>query len=121
MKLLINKIKTVIQDKPSNAFLLFLTGFFFTQFMLVNILYIKQPLGGWVTSIGTFTTPFILFATLLALSACLIALWRTVTTHQRSQKPKVIKASIVRTRKSYSPIDFPKGSTTAVVSGYALG
>ena len=121
MKKLINKINAIIEKKPSNAFLLFLTGFFFIQFMLVNILYIKHPLGGWVTSLGVFTTPFILMVILLALSLCLIALWKSVPKRERSNSSRVIKASIVKTRNSYSPIDYPKGSTTAVVSGYALG
>lgn len=107
--------------KPSNAFLLFFIGFFFTQFMLVNMLYIKQPFGGWVTSIGTFTTSALLFASLLALSVCLIALWRTVAKQESLKDQRVMKGSIVKTRNSYSPIDYPKGSTTAVVSAYALG
>ena len=34
---------------------------------------------------------------------------------------KAIKASVVKIRKNYSPIDFPRGSTQPVVSGYALG
>ena len=129
MKNLIKKIKTIlstlVSKKPSNANLLFLTGFFFAQFMLLNILYTKDPLGGWVTSIGTFSTPFLLLTVLLALSVCLIALWRSVATkvntNENTKESKVIKASIVKTRNSYSPIDYPKGTTKAVVSGYALG
>lgn len=119
MKQLINKIKTVFTTRPSNAFLLFLTGFFFIQFMLVNILYIKQPLGGWVTGIGTFTTPFILFSILLALSICLIALWLSVAKNENSKETAITKATIVKLRNNYSPIDYPKGSTSAVVSGYS--
>jgi len=121
MKHLITKIKTILATKPSNAFLLFLTGFFFAQFMLVNILYTKHPLGGWVTPIGTITTPFILLSFLLALSLCLFLLWRSVSANKQSKELKVMKASIVQTRNSYSPIDYPRGSTKAVVSGYALG
>ena len=118
---IIATVKNTLITKPSNAFLLFLTGFFFTLFMLANILYINHPLGGWVTSIGTFSTPLLLVTVLLALSVCLIVLWRSVTTQGKPKEAKVIKASIVKTRNSYSPIDYPKGTTKAVVSGYALG
>ena len=121
MNNLITKIKTILATKTSNAFLLFLTGFFFAQFMLVNILYTKHPLGGWETSIGIFTNYSIFITFLLVLSLCLFALWRSVAKQESSKEMKVIKASIVKTRNSYSPIDFPKGSTKAVVSGYALG
>ena len=121
MNHLITRIKTVLATKPSNAFLLFLTGFFFAQFMLVNILYTKNPLGGWVTPFGTITTPFILLSFLLVLSLCLIFLWRSVNANKQSKEPKVIKASIVKTQDNYSTIDYPRGSTKAVVSGYALG
>jgi len=86
MNYLITKIKTVLATKPLNAFLLFLTGFFFTQVMLVIILYTKHPYGGWETSIGTFTTRSILVTSLLVLSLCLITLWRSAVT---STKPEV--------------------------------
>lgn len=121
MNYLITKVKTFLSTKPSNAFLLFLTGFFFSQFMLLNILYTKHPLGGWVTPMGTITTPFILLSFLLALSLCLLLLWRSVSANKQSKESKIIKASLVKIRNNYSPIDFPKGSTRAVVSGYAHG
>lgn len=125
MKHLILKIKTILSTflskKPSNAFLLFLAGFFFAQFMLVNILYTKDPLGGWVTSLGTITTASILLAVLLALSVCLIALWKSVAIKETSKELKVVKASITKVQINYSPIDYPRGSTQAVVSGYSLG
>ena len=117
---IIATVKNTLVTKPSNAFLLFLTGFFFTLFMLANILYTNHPLGGWITSVGTFTTTSILLASLTALSVCLIALWRSVATKESTKESKVVKASIVKTRIGYSPIDYPRGSTTAVVSGYAL-
>ena len=81
MNYLITKIKTVFATKPSNAFLLFLTGFFFAQFMLINILYTKHPLGGWETSIGNFTNYSIFITFLLVLSLCLFALWRSVASN----------------------------------------
>ncbi len=81
MNHLIKKIKTVLATKPSNAFLLFLTGFFFAQFMLINILYTKHPLGGWETSIGNFTNYSIFITFLLVLSLCLFALWRSVASN----------------------------------------
>ena len=118
---IIATVKNTLITKPSNAFLLFLTGFFFTLFMLANILYINHPLGGWITSVGTFATTSILLASLTALSVCLIALWRSVVAKESTKESKVVKASIVKTRNSYSPIDYPKGTTKAVVSGYALG
>jgi len=115
MKQIINKIYTIFLARPSNAFLLFLTGFFFIQFMFANILYIKHPFGGWMTSMGTFTNASILFTLLLALSVCMFTLWLSVVKTKRLDNGKVIKSSIVKSRSSYSPIDFPNGTTTAVV------
>lgn len=80
MNTLLTKIKYALATKPSNALLLLLTGFFFTQVMLLIILYTKNPFGGWETSIGTFTTHSILMTSLLVLSLCLITLWRSVVT-----------------------------------------
>jgi len=117
----IRSVKNIFTTRPSNAFLLFLTGFFFTQFMLVNILYIKHPFGGWMTSVGTFTTSSILFTLLFALSLCLIALWRSATKGKNAQESLEIKASIVKLNTHFSPIDYPKGSTQSVVPAYAVG
>ena len=138
------KIKTILSTflakRPSNAFLLFLTGFFFSQFMLVNILYTRDPLGGWVTSVGVISTPAILLAVLFALSLCLIALWKSAATEESSNETKVSetsvnstasvsfltpKSSMAKTQNNYSPIyspiDYPRGTTRAVVSAYAMG
>jgi len=118
MKHFLNTIKTAFTARPSNALLLFLTGILFSLFMLSNVLYIKHPLGGWVTSAGTFTTESILFTLLFALSFSLIALWRSVNASKIEEKSPT--TSVVKIRKSYSPIDYPNGSTKAVVSGYAV-
>ncbi len=79
MNKLINKVKSLLKTKPSNAFLLFLTGFFFAQVLLVNILYSRHPQGGWVTEFGNLPTATVLFGFLFALALCLMALWRSVT------------------------------------------
>ncbi|MEH6455735.1 MAG: hypothetical protein V7749_05400 [Cocleimonas sp.] len=81
----ITKIKTAFATKPSNAFILFLTGFFFVKTMLLIMLYSSHPYGGWETGIGTFTTSSILMSSILVLSLCLIALWRSASTTKRSQ------------------------------------
>lgn len=78
MDFLITKIKHTFTTRPSNAFLLFLTGFFFSQFMLINILYTKHPFGGWETSIGNFTNYSILITFLTILSICLLGLLRSI-------------------------------------------
>ena len=121
MILSINKIKTLLEKKQSNAILLFVTGFFFAQFMLLNILSTINPLGGWVTMIGTFTTTSILLTVLFVLVLCLIALWLSVVKQENVNETKVTKTTVVKMRNNYSPIDHPRGSTQAVVSGYALG
>lgn len=121
MKQLINTIKNGFITRPSNAFLLFITGFFFIQFMLVNILYVKHPLGGWVTSLGTFSTTSILFSLLFVLSLCLFALWRSVSKNKKPQESIELKTSIIKVQNVFSPIDYPKGTTHPLVSAYALG
>ena len=80
MKNLKNKVKTVLATRPANAFLLFLTGFCFSQVLLLNVLYTRHPQGGLVTEFGSFSTAFMLYGFLFALALCLIALWRSVTT-----------------------------------------
>jgi len=79
MNHLIKNIFSVLKNKPSNAFLLFLTGFLFAQVMIVNVLYSRHPQGGWVTEFGNLPTAFILFSLLFTLALCLIVLWRSVT------------------------------------------
>ena len=79
MKTLLIKIKSTLETRPSNAFLLFLTGFLFAQMMLLNVLYSRHPQGGWVTELGNIPTAMLLFGVLFALVLCLIALWRSVT------------------------------------------
>ena len=79
MKHLINNVISVLKTKRSNAFLLFITGFFFAQVMIVNVLYTRHPQGGWVTEFGNIPTVSILFGLLFALALCLMALWRSVT------------------------------------------
>ncbi len=76
---LINKVISLLITKPSNAFLLFLTGFLFVQVMIVNLLYTQHPQGGWVTEFGNLPTVFVLISLLFALALCLMALWRSVT------------------------------------------
>jgi len=115
-------IKNVFTKRPSNAILLFITGFFFTQFMLVNVLYAKHPLGGWVTSLGTFSTSIILFVTYLTLALCLFTfLWRSVNKDRKPQESVQLKTSMVKVQNVFSPIDYPKSTTQPVVSGYSLG
>ena len=80
MKYLLIKIKTSLETRPSNAFLLFLTGFFFVQVLLLNVLYSRHPQGGWLTELGNVPTAFVLFGFLFALALCLVSLWRSVTT-----------------------------------------
>ena len=82
MNHLIKNVFTVLKTKPSNAFLLFLTGFLFAQVMIVNVLYTKHPQGGWATDLGIFTTPSILTSFLLALSLCLFVFWRSLSSEE---------------------------------------
>ena len=86
MKNIINKVKSVLANKPSNAFLLFLTGYLFTQTMLVNILHTKHPHGGWDTGLGMISTHSILMVSLAALSLSLIALWRATDVSASSEQ-----------------------------------
>ena len=79
MNQLINNVISVLTTKPSNAFLIFLTGFFFAQVMIVNVLYSRHPQGGWATDLGLFSTPSILVTFLTVLSLCLFVLWRSVS------------------------------------------
>ncbi|WP_299872739.1 hypothetical protein [uncultured Cocleimonas sp.] len=79
MNQLINKVISLLSKKPSNAFLLFLSGFLFAQVMIVNVLYSRHPQGGWATDLGMFSTPTILVTFLAALSLCLFVLWRSVS------------------------------------------
>ncbi len=118
MKHFLNKIKTVFAARPTNAFLLFIIGLLFSLFMLTNALYIIHPFGGWVTFAGTFTTASILYTLLFALSVSLFALWRSV--NKVSVAKQSPKTRVIKIQKNYSPIDYPKGSTQAVVSGYAV-
>ena len=80
MKTVLIKIKSSLETRPKNAFLLFLTGFLFAQVMLLNVLYTRHPQGGWVTELGNFPTAMILFGLLFTLALCLMVLWRSVTT-----------------------------------------
>jgi hypothetical protein len=80
MNYLIKKVKSGLETRPSNTFLLFLTGFLFAQVLLVNILYTRHPQGGWVTAFGNLPTATVLIASLFVLALCLMALWRSVTT-----------------------------------------
>jgi len=77
MNKLTKKMKSLLKTKPSNAFLLFLTGFFLAQVLLANFLYAQQPQGGWVTALGNITTSSVLSVLLFALGLCLVALWRS--------------------------------------------
>lgn len=88
MNILITKIKMAFRTKPSNAVLLLLTGFFFTLSMLSNVLHTMHPHGGWMTSIGTFTTRSILMTSLFVLSLCLIALWRSAAKTTTTKRPQ---------------------------------
>jgi len=77
------KTKSLFKTKPARAFLLFLTGFFLTQVLLTNILYARHPQGGWVTELGNIPSLSILSFSLLALTACLVVLWRSSTTAKK--------------------------------------
>ncbi|MEE9327979.1 MAG: hypothetical protein V3U71_11890 [Cocleimonas sp.] len=73
-----NKL-TPINKNSINAIVLFLTGFFLIQVLLSNFLYVQHPHGGWVTALGNMTTSTIFYASLFALSLCLLALWRSAS------------------------------------------
>jgi len=93
MNKLTKKIKTLLKTMPSNAFLLFLTGFFLAQVLLANFLYSQQPLGGWVTALGNITTLNVLSILLFALSLCLVALWRSSSNSKTSANQQMNVAS----------------------------
>jgi len=76
------------KSKYSQSFLLILTGFFITQFFLLNILYSQHPLGGWQTALGNITTQTLLSVVLFALLFCLVALWRSATTNKAATTNK---------------------------------
>ncbi len=76
------------KKKTSQPFLFLLTGFFLTQFLLLNVLYSQHPLGGWQTAVGNITTQTLLTVALIALLLCLVALWRSATTNTANRKVK---------------------------------
>lgn len=78
MNYFIKKVKSSLKTRPSNAFILFLTGFLFAQVMILNMLYTRHPQGGWVTESGNIPTTIVLFGFLFALALCLTYLWRSV-------------------------------------------
>jgi hypothetical protein len=61
--------------------LLLVTGFLLSLFVLLNVLYAQNPLGGWVTPFGNAPTSVLLSVCLLGLIACLVSLWRSATTN----------------------------------------
>jgi len=86
----INKTPKNGIKKSAQPILFLLTGFFLTQFFLLNILYSQHPLGGWHTMLGNISTPTLLSVVLLALLFCLVALWHMATTNKavtRNGKP----------------------------------
>ncbi len=93
MNKLTKKIKLLLNTKPSNAFLLFLTGFFLAQVLLANFLYSQQPQGGWVTALGNISTATVLSILLFALSLCLVALWRSSTNSKTPANKQVSVAN----------------------------
>lgn len=100
--------------------LFFINGVLFTLFMLTNVLYALHPYGGWVTEYGVISTSSILLILLVSLSLSLFALWFNVNKRSSEIKANNKPASVIKTQNAYSPIDFPKGRTQAVVSGYAV-
>jgi len=108
----ITRIKQTLKKKPSNGFLLFLMGFFLSLFMLAHILYALHPLGGWVTSIGVFTTRSILLTLLLILSVLIFTLWRRLAAiSKNAQKQLGIKSKAVSksdTNIAYKTKDAPQ-------------
>ena len=93
MNKLTKKIKSLLKTKPSNAFLLFLTGFFLAQVLLANFLYSQQPQGGWVTALGNISTSTVLSVLLFSLSLCLVALWRSSTSSKTSTNKQMNAAN----------------------------
>ena len=93
MNKLTKKIKSLLKTKPSNAFLLFLTGFFLAQVLLANFLYSQQPLGGWVTALGNISTSTVLSVLLFTLSLCLVALWRSNSKTKTSENKQMNEAN----------------------------
>ena len=84
MNTLTNTISSVLTKisakKLPQLFLFLLTGFLVSQFFLLNILHSQHPQGGWVTPFGNISTLSLIVVVLLAIIACLIALWRSATT-----------------------------------------
>jgi len=97
-----NKINT---NKLPQKILFLLTGFLVSQFFLLNILYSQHPKGGWVTLFGNISTFSLMTLILLAIIACLIALWRsaTDTTSSGTIRDKVSDYSNPTTFMSVSP------------------
>jgi len=93
MNKLTKKMKSLLKTKPSNAFLLFLMGFFLAQVLLANFLYSQQPQGGWVTALGNITTLNVLSILLFALSLCLVALWRSSSNSKTSSNKQINAAN----------------------------
>ena len=93
MNKLTKKMKSLLNTKPSNAFLLFLTGFFLAQVLLANFLYSQQPQGGWVTALGNISTATVLSVLLFALSLCLVALWRSSSSSKAFANKQVSAAN----------------------------
>ena len=71
-------VKVNAKKLPQQVLFL-LTGFLVSQFFLLNILYSQHPQGGWVTYFGNISTTSLIAVILLAIIACLIALWRSAT------------------------------------------
>jgi len=76
MKNSLRNERSFINKKLMNIFIFILTGFFLAQFMLLNILYTKNPQGGWITPLGDIPTFNILIVCLFALLLCIAFLWR---------------------------------------------
>jgi hypothetical protein len=79
--------------------LFLLTGFLVSQFFLLNILYSQHPQGGWVTFFGNISTTSLIAIVLLAIIACLIALWRSATDTTSSRHPQ---RRVKRKTRAYS-------------------
>ncbi len=87
-----------VQNKNQNtklqqSLLLSLTGFLLSLFVLLNILYAQNPLGGWVTPFGNMPTSVLLSICLFGLLACLVALWRSATPTNTTSERTLKKSS----------------------------
>ena len=95
-------IKSFFNKRPANALLLFFSGFLFAQFILLNILYAKNPFGGWTTALGNIPTYEVLVFCSIALLVCLMIIGFSVNFSRVSEQDVNIPRSLMETHEKYS-------------------